>query len=183
MKHYIDILIQPNKKFRQNVLLNEVYTKFHWRLFSLKSSNIGVSFPDYNIVLGKTLRIHGNENELTNFQNTKWLGNLAQYCLIGIIRKVPDNGLYRIISRKQSNMTEAKLRRLIKRNSISTADIKLYKNKMFNHGLDEPYMELVSNSNKHKHRRYLTFGELTKVQTVGQFDCFGLSKNATIPWF
>ena len=51
-------------------------------------------------------------------------------------------------------MTEAKLRRLIKRGSISQDKIKSYKAKMFQQGLDNPYLELESTSTGHKHRHY-----------------------------
>ena len=47
MKHFIEIKIKPDAEMRENVLLNKVYTKFHKRLFDLKSSEIGISFPEY----------------------------------------------------------------------------------------------------------------------------------------
>jgi len=91
--------------------------------------------------------------------------------------------MYRNISRIQSNMTEAKLRRLIKRGSITQEETKAYKAKMFQQGMDNPYLELESGSNGHKHRRYLQFGELSSQSVKGEFDQFGLSKTATVPWF
>jgi len=96
---------------------------------------------------------------------------------------IPAKVTYRTISRKQSNMTEAKLRRLIKRGTIPQGKIKDYKAKMFQQGMSNPYLELQSTSNGHKHRRYLVFGELSKTITLGEFDFFGLSKIASIPWF
>jgi CRISPR-associated endonuclease Csy4 len=80
-------------------------------------------------------------------------------------------------------MTEAKLRRLIKRGSISQDKIKGYKAKMFQQGLDNPYLELESTSTGHKHRRYIQFGEIIAQKKAGEFDSFGLSKHATIPIF
>ncbi|MEE9356016.1 MAG: type I-F CRISPR-associated endoribonuclease Cas6/Csy4 [Methylococcaceae bacterium] len=80
-------------------------------------------------------------------------------------------------------MTEAKLRRLIKRGSITEDEIKTYKAKMFQQGLDNPYLELESTSNGHKHRRYLQFGEIIAEPVAGKFDQFGLSKTTTVPWF
>ena len=80
-------------------------------------------------------------------------------------------------------MTEAKLRRLIKRGSITPESVKDYKVKMFEKGLDNPYLELDSTSSGHKHRRYIAFGELLSNPLKGDFDSFGLSKTATIPWF
>jgi len=39
----------PKKEIRENVLLNQVYTTFHKRLYDLKSDNIAVSFPEYRL--------------------------------------------------------------------------------------------------------------------------------------
>ena len=183
MDYYIDIHIKPDVEMRENVLLNKVYAKFHKTLFLLKSTDIGVSFPKYHVKLGDVLRIHGAEAKLIKLQNTNWLGGLAGYCDITQIQVKPGNVKYRTVSRKQANMTQAKLKRLIKRDSISPENIKQYKAKMFQRGLDNPYLELQSSSNENIHRRYIAFGELVDQAIPGQFDLFGLSKNATIPWF
>jgi CRISPR-associated endonuclease Csy4 len=183
MNHYIDILIKPDEEMRENVLLNKVYTKLHKALFSLNTTDIGVSFPKYKVILGNEIRMHGAEKKLAELQATNWLGSLSGYCEVSAIQVIPDEVLYRTISRKQSNMTEAKLRRLIKRGAIAQEEIKGYKAKMFQQSLDNPYLELESVSNGHKHRRYLAFGELTESINSGEFDFFGLSKMASIPWF
>ncbi len=183
MDRYIDIKIKADAEMRENVLLNKVYSKFHKALFSLKSSGIGVSFPRYNVMLGDVIRIHGTEAKLTELQSTDWLGGLKGYCTVSSIQAIPQDVAYRTISRKQANMTEAKLRRLIKRGSISQDEIKGYKAKMFQQGIDNPYLELESGSNGHKHRRYVQFGELSSQSVEGVFDQFGLSKTAKIPWF
>lgn len=183
MNHYIDILIKPDAEMRENLLLNKVYSKLHKALVDLKSSDIGVSFPQYKIILGKVLRLHGSEIKLSELQETDWLGGLKGYCNVRGIGPVPSEAHYRTIARKQSNMTEAKLRRLVKRGSISTGELKAYKAMMFTQGLDNPYLELESSSNGHKHRRYIQFGELSAEPVEGLFDQFGLSKNATVPWF
>ncbi len=187
MNHYIDIKINPDAEMRENVLLNKVYTKLHKGLYDLKSSNIGVNFPEYKlgrqIKLGRTLRIHGTKQRLQMLQNENWLGGLAGYCDISEIQQIPDQVSYRTVSRKQTNMTAAKLRRLIKRGSIKPDQIKRYKAKMFQQGIDNPFLELDSASNGYKHRRYLSFGDLQKEATAGNFDQFGLSNQATVPWF
>lgn len=183
MNHYIDIKIQPDAEMRENVLLNKVYSKFHKALFTLQSTHIGVSFPHYKVVLGNVIRVHGTESSLTELQATNWLGGLSGYCVVSSIQAVPGGASYRTISRKQANMTEAKLRRLIKRGTIPTENYKTYKAKMFQQGLDNPYFELESTSNGQKHRRYIQFGDLSAEPSEGVFDQFGLSKAATIPWF
>lgn len=91
--------------------------------------------------------------------------------------------MYRTVSRKQPAMSKSKLKRLKNRGTIEHEQEKVYKAKLFAQGLDEPYLEFVSSSNGHKHRRYVSFGELVKIPAVGLFDTFGFSNQATIPWF
>ncbi len=183
MSFFIDIKINPDAAMHENILLNKVYSKLHKALYSLNSTEIGVSFPCYKIMLGDVIRLHGAEEKLKELQSSDWLGALKSYCIIGSIQAIPNDAPYRTISRKQSNMTEAKLRRLIKRGSILPGEVKAYKAKMFEIGLDNAYLELESATNGHKHRRYIQFGKLGSKPVEGEFDQFGLSKTATVPWF
>ncbi len=183
MDNYIEITLQPDAEMPLNWLLNAVYTKLHKALHDLGSTSIGVSFPQYKIILGNTLRIHGSHEILDKLMQANWLGGLLGYCKLSNITPVPGGVSHRTISRKQSTMTPSKLRRLIERGSISDEEVKQYRDKMFSKGLDNPYIELQSTSNGHRHRRYIEFGELLDHQVRGEFDSFGLSKTATVPWF
>jgi len=183
MNYYLDIQIQPDAEMRENVLLNKVYTKFHKALFTLQSDDIGVSFPEYKIKLGLMMRINAKENRLAQLQQLNWLGGLSGYCKVSAIQAIPDKVNYRTVSRIQPNMSSAKLQRLIKRGTIAENEIKHYKAKLFQQGLDNPYLEIESVSNGYNYRRYIAFGELTDAAINGQFDCFGLSKTVRIPWF
>ena len=189
MKHYIDVRIKPDAEMRQNILLNTVYTKLHKALFEDNSNTIGISFPEYKILLGNIIRLHSSNTELESIIETNWLGGLAGYCTVSEILAVPEDAKYRIVSRWQSNMSESGLRRLIKRaekrgEAFNGEQIKNYRVKMYKEQLTErPYLELQSGSNGHRHRRYIQFGELVDKPVQGKFDTFGLSKTATIPWF
>ncbi len=90
---------------------------------------------------------------------------MSGYCNISGIKPVPDSAKFRTVSRKQTTMSQSKLRRLLKRGSISENEIQQYKAKMFARGLDNPYLELVSSSTGQKHRRYIEFGELKSEAT------------------
>lgn len=183
MDYYLDIKLAPDEEVPIYFIRNKICTKLHKALFTLKSIEIGVSFPQYKVMLGDVIRLHGSEVKLIELQSSEWLGSLQGYCSVSAIQAIPADVLYRTISRKQANMTEAKLRRLIKRGSISKDEEKGYKAKMFQQGLSNAYLELDSHSNGHKHRRYLAFGDLSRSPTKGYFDSFGLSKSASIPWF
>ncbi|SFK97851.1 CRISPR-associated protein, Csy4 family [Nitrosomonas aestuarii] len=183
MNHYIDISILPDPEFPATVLMNSLYSKFHKVLYELHATTIGVSFPRHQLTLGNLLRVHGNRSLLYSIQQFNWIGAMSGYCKISEVSPVPTDTKFRTVSRKQTNMSNAKLNRLIKRGTITEQQVKNYKAKMFSKGMDIPYLELQSASNGHKHRRYIEFGELLDEPVQGQFDQFGLSKSATVPWF
>lgn len=184
MDFYIDVLLLPDAEMRENVLLNKVYTKFHKTLFDLQAKDVGVSFPETKLLLGKVLRIHSSQNRLSELQSINWLGGLSGYCNCSEILPAPIDAKNRCISRWRSNMSESHLRRLIKRGSISQEKLKGYKAKMFATQMTTlPFLELESASNGRFHRRYIQTSELLDQPVKGDFDYFGLSKTATIPWF
>lgn len=183
MDFYIDVRIKPDAEMRENVLLNKVYTKLHKILFDMKANDLGVSFPEVKVTLGRLLRIHGTSDRLKGLQSKNWLGGLAGYCAVSNVAQVPNVTKYRNMSRAQTTMSNSKLRRLIERKSISPEEVRAYKAKMFASGLSYPYLELDSTSRKQTYRRYIQFGELLDNSVEGTFDQFGLSKKATVPWF
>ena len=183
MDHYVDIKLLPDAEIPATVLMNAVYTKLHKALCDIGSKTMGVSFPKYKVTLGNVLHIHGAILDLNDLQGINWLGGMNGYCNVSEITPVPADTKFRTVSRKQTTMSQSKLNRLIKRGSIPENEIKRYKAKMFTKGLDNPYVELVSGSNGQKHRRYIEFGELLDHPILGEFDQFGLSKTATVPWF
>ncbi len=183
MDHYLEITLLPDAEFPATVLMNSLYSKLHKALVDLKSRDIGVSFPKKEKTLGNVLRLHGSTQALEALQKRNWIGAMASYCNISEVRPVPGGVKHRTLSRKQSTMSFSKLRRLQKRGAISDDEVKQYKAKMFAKGFDDPYLQLISGSNGHRHRRYIEFGELQDEPSIGQFDQFGLSKTATVPWF
>ena len=183
MDYYLDITLKPDPEMPVNQLLNMIYTKFHKALYDMNSKTIGVSFPHYRVMLGDMIRFHGSEADLNRLQQLNWIGGMTGYSTIGEIMPVPSISKYRTVSRKQTTMSQSKLNRLLRRGSITEEEVKNYRAKMFSKGLDNPYIELISGSNGHRHRRYIEFGELVDKPVKGLFDQFGLSKTATVPWF
>jgi CRISPR-associated endonuclease Csy4 len=183
MNYYMDIKLFPDAEIPATVLMNAAYTKLHKALCGLGSTNIGVSFPKHKVTLGNVLRLHGDQHDLVALQQQNWLGGMSGYCSLSEVLPVPYGVQFRKVRRKQANMTQSKLNRLLKRGSITADEAKQYMAKMFIKGLVNPYLELQSGSNGHKHRRYIEFGGLQTNSVAGQFDQFGLSKTATVPWF
>lgn len=184
MDYYLELRIRPDEEVPLYFLRNKIFTKLHKILHDQKQTSVGISFPGYKVKLGEVIRLHGDKDSLEAIQQSNWLGGLSGYCELSDILLVPDKVEgYRTVSRIQQNQTNAKLNRLIKRNDVSDKDIKNYKTKMFASGLDNPYLELQSKSTGEKYRLYVAFGEMLEKAVEGDFNHFGLSKTATIPWF
>ncbi len=192
MNYYQDIKIQPDKEFNLPTLRNNVCQKLHKAIWNLKTKNIGVSFPKLDNKLGDTIRIHSSQSDLEKLQNLNWLGGLSGYCKVSDILTVPDKVKgYQVISRIRQTMNEVKLSQRIshqtQNNILKTdADIQAYKNqyraKMMATSLGSPYLELNS-SKGGLYRIYLYFGEIQNSPIAGEFNNFGLSKTATVPFF
>lgn len=186
MDSYIDIQILPDAEMLENVLLNKVYTKLHKALWDLNSKDIGVSFPETKVLLGRLIRVHSTAERLKELTAIKWLGGLSGYCHSDYaeIRQVPTGVKHRTVFRWQHSMSESRLRRLVKRGSIAQDEVKAYKAKMFAKQMTTlPFLEMDSTSSGNHHRRYIQMSEIVDAPKEGKFDTFGLSKVATVPWF
>lgn len=183
MDSYIDIRIRPDAEMREAELSSKIFSKFHKALVTLKTNGVGISFPQVNVKLGRVFRIHGEASLLRDLQGLEWLGPLIGYCELSDILTVPGNTLYRVISDKRSNLSKAKLRRLIARGTIDKEGEKRYKMKMLSQGFDNPYLDLFSSSTEQVYRKFFEFSDLKDKPIGGKFDSYGLSKVATIPWF
>jgi len=191
MDHYIEIKILPDPEFPASTLMNAMFNKLHKTLFDLQSNQIGVSFPDYGKTLGDRLRLHGKKDSLTKLNETNWLGRMKDYCQQSPIQPIPDNVQYRTVFRHQDTRSNAKIRRLLKRQeqgrrgskpALTKQDIDAYENERVNAYQKGPYLDLNSSKGQ-RYRRYILMGELLGKPNDGEFDKFGLSKIATIPWF
>lgn len=185
MNYYIEILLKPNDASQEAQVQREVYTKLHHLFVSINNAQIGISFPDYNIKLGRRIRLHGENTNLQQVDQMDWLGeDMSKSCEVSKIRQIPSHVNYRTISRIRPNMSKSKMRRLKRRGSITDKEVEnAYKAKMFSNGLTNPYLDLKSGSTKKIYRLFFNFGPLLDHPIEGRFDCYGLSNNATIPWF
>jgi len=183
MDSYIDIRLRPDAEMREAELSSKVFTKFHKALVMMNIEKIGISFPEVNVKLGRLFRLHGEASLLHNLQGLAWLGPLIGYCQLSEILAVPEQTQHRVISEHRSNMSSAKLRRLITRGSIDKEGEKRYKVKMLSQDFDNPYLDLFSSSTEQVHRKFFELSDIQKQPVEGVFDSYGLSKTATVPWF
>ena len=193
MKYYQDTKLLPDTEIPLYFIRNKTISKLHKTLHDQEQTAIGVSFPGYKVKLGDTIRLHGSQADLQSLHASNWLGGLSGYCQVSDILPVPETVEgYRTISRIQPTMTIAKLKKRIEyqraRGDLKTdEEVKAYemqyKAKMFAESLDNPYLELQSNSTGESYRIFIKLGEVQSLPVPGKFNSFGLSKQATVPWF
>ena len=101
MSHYLDILLRPDPEIAPHQLLAALYAKLHLALVQLKSSSIGVSFPDYAekpSTLGNRLRLCGPAADLQKLMALPWLGGLQDHISPSLVAAVPPQAGYRRLS-------------------------------------------------------------------------------------
>ncbi|KAF1687307.1 type I-F CRISPR-associated endoribonuclease Cas6/Csy4 [Pseudoxanthomonas broegbernensis] len=188
MGHYLDIQLRPDPELTPQHLLNGLYARLHRTLVLLDNENIGISFPKYEermATLGTQVRLHGPETSLRALTATTWLNGMLDYLRISEIEPAPTGTRHRHVSRVQAKSNPARLRRRAMRR----------------HGLDEktatdlipdsaierlrlPFVMLGSRSTgQPSFPLFIQHGPLLSTAIPGKFNSYGLSREATVPWF
>ncbi len=192
MQYYIEITLRPDAEVGLGFLWQKVYQQIHLALVEVKDENdtvgVGISFPKYRadaFPLGDTVRLFAKTpNALMDLRLDVWLARLIDYIAISSITKVPVNiGTYVSFSRKQvkSNM-ERLARRQAKRKGISLEEALKNYTDMQELTTQLPFIVLDSLSSTQRLKLFIQ-KELKDIHTESRFSTYGLSKEATVPWF
>lgn len=196
MKYYQDITLLPDAEANLGFLWYKVYQQVHLALVENKigenQSAIAVSFPDYEnktYPLGDKLRLFSaTEVHLQKLNINQWLSRLMDYVHIKPIKTVPENvNIYACFKRRQfkSNLMKEAARRAKYKNESLEDAINHFKHYKTESKL--PYINIRSLSTDcgDESRRFKIFIErnISKEKGEGVFNCYGLSKTATVPWF
>lgn len=193
MDHYIDIHLRPDPDLAPYQLLGGLYARLHRSLVQLASENIGVSFPGYNArkpTLGNQLRLHGTATSLAALMATPWLHGMHDHLTVSDVAAAPTNAKHRRVSRVQTQSNSDRvarraLRRIDKRRDGLTAT-QLAERFQDAHAkrLNLPFVTIGSRSTgQASFPLFIDQGPLLSATTKGRFNSYGLSQDATIPWF
>ncbi|HFB66919.1 MAG TPA: type I-F CRISPR-associated endoribonuclease Cas6/Csy4 [Aeromonadales bacterium] len=201
MKYYQDITLIPDAEVYLAFLWHKVYIQVHIGLADNKqpdgTSAIAVSFPEYvytpnkanRFPLGKKLRLLAEtEKQLQQFDTVTRLSRLEDYCHIRSIKAVPNVTKYCCFSRKQVKSAAKKAEILTEHlNKPLEEVIKFRKKNNLYQDCDLPFIHMESqqqteSGEKNKFRLFIQQTFCDSPFQVG-FDCYGLSKTATVPWF
>ena len=152
----------------------------------LKSSSIGVSFPDYAekpSTLGNRLRLCGPAADLQKLMALPWLGGLQDHISPSLVAAVPPQAGYRRLSRVQAKSNPERLRRRqMKRHGLTEEEARARVPDSCAETLALPFVVLRSVSTTQTFRLFLRC-EPARSAVSGVFNAYGLSQTATIPWF
>lgn len=188
MDSFVDIYVQHNPEIPDIVVLNSVFETLHRTLSAAKMTGVGISFPDAAADrnnLGSRLRLHGSNAALSDLMTRKWLVSMLDYVSVSSVTPVPiGTHQHRCVSRVQVKSSPERLRRrMMKRHNVdeSTAVARIPDGggKI----LSLPFLQITSTSTKQRFKLFIQQGPLMEEQVLGCFNSYGLSKQATIPWF
>ena len=200
MNFYQELTFVSNAEVNLGFIWEKVFQQLHITLVENKigvnESAIGFSFVSYGVhqfPLGNKLRLFANsENELVKLDIHECLKRLNDYCHVGFIKPVPaDIKQYALFKRKIVKTIKSKAKRKAK-----------YLNKPYDEVLSSllkdgepikkklPYINVESLSTKKRFDQNVSYPFLLFIEQTlfdspqdGSFDCYGLSKTATVPWF
>lgn len=188
MDHYQDILIRMDPEFPTPLLMNALFAKFHRALVQLRSTGIGVSFPSFDgsvPSLGDCLRVHGTVVALQTLHTKDWTAGMRDHVDLAEIAPVPSSTQHRKVRRVQVKSSAARLRRrFINRHvGVTERDVVALIPDSVEERVHLPYLQLKSESTGQSFLLFIEQEPVMAVSAAGEFNCYGLSRTATVPWF
>jgi CRISPR-associated endonuclease Csy4 len=187
MHHYIDIHLRPDPEFPPHQLMAALFAKLHRWLAQTQSQRIAVSFPGYQeapATLGGTLRLIGPAAELARLMEHDWLQGMHDHVALRPLATVPPDAAQRTLRRVQAKSSPERLRRRQMRRHQLTAEQALER---VPDGAAEtlklPFLTLASASTGQRFKLFLRLGPPSPAAQAGEFNSYGLSSTATLPWF
>lgn len=187
MDHHVDIEVRRDPEFPANLLMSALYGKLHRALVAQNSTRIGVSFPGFDLKaphLGMRLRLHGDLASLSALLESDWLAGMREHVMLEPPARVPETASHRGIRRVQVKSSPERLRRrLMHRHNLDADEARQRIPDDVAQFLKLPFLQLRSTSTGQSYRLFIEHGTLQSEPVPGDFNTYGLSQVATIPWF
>ena len=147
-----------------------------------------MSFPGFKDLpvpyLGTRLRLHGGLTALSGLLASNWLNGIRDHVVLTPALPVPGATQYRTVRRVQVKSSPERLRRrLMRRHAIDAQTARQRIPDDAAQLTHLPFMQLRSMSTGQTFRLFIDHS-LPQLNAVsGDFNAYGLSQEATIPWF
>lgn len=187
MDHYLDIRVRPDPELASAHVMDTLFGKLHLALAARHAGDIGISFPGVETGrtgLGDVLRLHGSAAALAELMGTRWLLGLLDHVQAGAIAVVPANAAHRVVRRVQAKSSAERIRRRqMRRHGYDAAQARERVPDSIERTLALPYVNLRSASTTQVFRLFVEQGPVQAAAQTGRFGAYGLSTQATVPWF
>lgn len=187
LTHYLDIHLRPDPEFPASQLLAALYAKLHRALVQLKSADLAISFPGYSerpLGLGRTLRLVGSAERLKQLMALPWLTGMADHVQLGEVVPVPASAAHRRLTRVQAKSNPERLRRRqMRRHGLTEAQALERIPDEAAESLSLPFISVRSASTGQAFLLFMRLSPPSSESVPGEFNAYGLSTTATIPWF
>ncbi len=187
MDHYVDIDVHPDPEFPASQLMSALYAKLHRALVAQGITCIGVSFPGFDSDaphLGKRLRLHGDLAALLALLESDWLTGMRDHVALTQPMRVPVAAKHRVVRRVQVKSSPERLRRrLMRRHDLDEQEARQRIPDEAAHFACLPFVQLRSTSTGQTFRLFIDHGSIQSSAVPGDFNAYGVSQGATIPWF
>ena len=186
MDYYLDFSVMPDPEFRETTLLGALVSKLHRRLVALDADDIGISLPDHekSPPLGGRLRIHGTQERLKALMLAEWLGGMRGQLEIAPLLPVPAEVLHRGVRRRQYKTNAERLRRRrMRRHGETYEEVRQRIPDTVARKVKTPFLTVNSSSSGQRFDLFIEHEPAHERPSPGIFNTYGLSREATIPWF
>jgi CRISPR-associated endonuclease Csy4 len=187
MDHYLHIRLRPDPEFSEAMLMSALFSKLHRGLVTLEANDIGVSFPEHRErpkSLGSVLRVFGSSERLQQLMALDWLSGMRDHVSIREIASVPPDAQHRVVRRVQFKTSAERLRRRhIRRHEVSEQTARQRIPDSVERSAPLPFANIRSLSTGQTFSLFIEHGPLRCEPADGEFNRYGLSTTATVPWF
>jgi CRISPR-associated endonuclease Csy4 len=182
--HYVEIRLLPDPEFQETMLMSALFAKLHRALAADRQGDVGISFPQAQKTLGDTIRLHGSSSNLERIMNLNWIKGLTDHANVSPILAVPAPCRYRNVKRVQAKSSVERLyRRSVKKGWLTEEEAEMKVAESKEQYLKQPFVQIKSSSTGQMFRLFIQQSKLSDVPREGKFTAYGLSDQATIPWF
>lgn len=186
MDFYLDLELLPDPEISVDQIRSALFAKLHLVFVESKSHAVGCSFPKFGEggQLGSLLRLHGSKSAIDAVISHKGFASVRDYATVGDVQPVPAETKHRTVRRVQSKSNAERLRRrLRKRHNLSEMEARERIPDSRTRLLKLPFVCMRSGSTRQQFRLFLDHGPVVEKAVAGSFNSYGLSAEATIPWF
>lgn len=191
MKYFLDIKLIPNDETPLNFLMSTFYSQLHRELVNLEYSKIGISFPKYSNQegvtpsLGGRVRFHSDYQELLiTLKSAAFLKRFRELLQMGEVSLAPAGSKWISVRRVQPRSSSERLKRRFKKRfpEMKKEEIESRFSHFSEQRTDLPFLRVNSGSTK---QQFLFFIKQEEVgaSSQGEFNAYGFSSSATLPYF